>query len=140
MPSSILSHLNQASNNEYKYIRIERLGDEERRLMHLVPAPAVRLMNRRVLSRPDISLLFGRYFCFLSDLISFVFSYLMSDRSGFTQLVIRRVSWIIYQISYGSSGFAHIRLIFAGDSLIFHSYSTHKSLIRNLRYEIWEVI
>ena len=25
-----------------------RLGDEERRLMHLVPAPAVRLMKRRV--------------------------------------------------------------------------------------------
>ena len=29
-----------------------RIGDEERRLMHLVPAPAVRLMKRRVLSRP----------------------------------------------------------------------------------------
>ena len=32
-----------------------RLGDEERRLMHLVPAPAVRLMERRVLSRPGIN-------------------------------------------------------------------------------------
>jgi len=32
-----------------------RLGDEERRLMHLVPAPAVRLMKRRVLSRPGLT-------------------------------------------------------------------------------------
>ena len=32
-----------------------RLGDEERRLMHLVPAPAVKLMKRRVLSRPGIN-------------------------------------------------------------------------------------
>ena len=32
-----------------------RLGDEERRLMHLVPAPAVRLMKRRVLSRPGVN-------------------------------------------------------------------------------------
>ena len=31
---------------------LDRIGDEERRLMHLVPAPAVRLMKRRVLSRP----------------------------------------------------------------------------------------
>ena len=31
---------------------VNRFGDEERRLMHLVPAPAVRLMKRRVLSRP----------------------------------------------------------------------------------------
>ena len=28
---------------------------EERRLMHLVPAPAVRLMKRRVLSRPGVN-------------------------------------------------------------------------------------
>ena len=33
----------------------ERLGGEERRLMHLVPAPAVRLMKRRVLSRPGVN-------------------------------------------------------------------------------------
>ncbi len=32
----------------------KRLGDEERRLMHLVPAPAVKLMKRRVLSRPGV--------------------------------------------------------------------------------------
>ena len=32
-----------------------RIGDEERRLMHLVPAPAVRLMKRRVLSRPGLN-------------------------------------------------------------------------------------
>ena len=32
-----------------------RLGDEERRLMNLVPAPAVRLMKRRVLSRPGLN-------------------------------------------------------------------------------------
>ena len=32
----------------------ERLGDEERRLMHLVPAPAVKLMKGRVLSRPGM--------------------------------------------------------------------------------------
>jgi len=31
-----------------------RFGDEERRLMHLVPAPAVNLMKRRVLSRPGL--------------------------------------------------------------------------------------
>ena len=29
----------------------DRFGDEETRLMHLVPAPAVRLMKRRVLSK-----------------------------------------------------------------------------------------
>jgi len=28
----------------------DRLGDEERRLMHLVPAPAVRLKKREVVS------------------------------------------------------------------------------------------
>ena len=28
---------------------------EKRRLMHLVPAPAVRLMKRRVLSRPGVN-------------------------------------------------------------------------------------
>ena len=32
-----------------------RFGDEDRRLMHLVPAPAVRLMKRRVLSRPGVN-------------------------------------------------------------------------------------
>ena len=32
-----------------------RLRDEERRLMHLVPAPAVRLMKRQVLSRPGVN-------------------------------------------------------------------------------------
>ena len=31
-----------------------RFGDEDRRLMHLVPAPAVRLMKRRVLTRPGV--------------------------------------------------------------------------------------
>jgi len=30
----------------------QRVGDSGRRLMHLVPAPAVRLMKRRVQSRP----------------------------------------------------------------------------------------
>ena len=33
----------------------DRFGDEERRLMHLVPAPAVRLKKRRVLSRPGVN-------------------------------------------------------------------------------------
>ena len=33
---------------------LEGLGDEERRLMHLVPAPEVNLMKRRVLSRPGL--------------------------------------------------------------------------------------
>ena len=32
-----------------------RFGYEERRLMHLVPAPAVRLKKRQVLSRPGIN-------------------------------------------------------------------------------------
>jgi hypothetical protein len=31
-----------------------RFGDEERTVMHLVPAAAVRLMKRRVLSRPGV--------------------------------------------------------------------------------------
>jgi len=35
--------------------RWNRFGDEERRLMHLVPAPAVRLMKRQVLSRPGVN-------------------------------------------------------------------------------------
>ena len=33
----------------------ERLGDEERKPLDLVPAPAVRLMKRRVLSRPGVN-------------------------------------------------------------------------------------
>ena len=33
---------------------VRRLGDEERRLMHLVPAAAVKPMKRRVLSRPGV--------------------------------------------------------------------------------------
>merc|ERR1711920_518515 len=32
-----------------------RLGDEERRPMDLVPAPAVRLMKRRVMGRPGVN-------------------------------------------------------------------------------------
>ena len=36
-----------------------RLGDEERTVMHLVPAAAVRLMKRRVLSRPGVRSLDG---------------------------------------------------------------------------------
>ena len=40
-----------------------RLGDEERGLMHLVPAAAVKPMKRRVLSRPGVdSVLFFPYF------------------------------------------------------------------------------
>ena len=38
---------------------LERLGDEERRLMHLVPAPAVKLMKGRVLSRPGMKKCLG---------------------------------------------------------------------------------
>ena len=37
-----------------------RIGDEERRLMHLVPAPAVRLMKRRDSSRPGVYNLMSR--------------------------------------------------------------------------------
>ena len=37
------------------YLIQKRFGDEERRLMHLVPAPAVKLMKGRVLSRPGMS-------------------------------------------------------------------------------------
>ena len=44
------------NNNE------DRFGDEERRLMHLVPAPAVRLMKRRVLSRPGVNSLMVHIF------------------------------------------------------------------------------
>ena len=44
-----------------------RLGDEERRLMHLVPAPAVRLMKRRVLSTPGLNSLMS-YLLFVACL------------------------------------------------------------------------
>ena len=41
-------------------VRIQiRFGDEERRLMHLVPAPAVKLMKGRVLSRPGMKKCLG---------------------------------------------------------------------------------
>ena len=36
-----------------------RIGDEERRVMHLVPAPAVKLMKSRVLSRPGMKKCLG---------------------------------------------------------------------------------
>ena len=59
----------QERRNHYKR-RV--LGDEERRLMDLVPALAVRLMKRRVLSRPGVySLLPGRItLLFLMSLLS----------------------------------------------------------------------
>ena len=38
---------------------ITRIGDEERRVMHLVPAPAVKLMKSRVLSRPGMKKCLG---------------------------------------------------------------------------------
>ena len=44
-----------------KLITIQRIGDEERRLMHLVPAPAVKLMKSRVLSRPGMKKCLGSY-------------------------------------------------------------------------------
>merc|ERR1712012_212283 len=43
----------------------KRLGDGERRLMHLVPAPAVRLKKRRVLSRPGVNSLLALGFLFI---------------------------------------------------------------------------
>ena len=46
--------VNRENNGEWT-TRTNRLGDEDRRLMHLVPAPAVRLMKRRVLSRPGVN-------------------------------------------------------------------------------------
>ena len=56
-----------------------RLGDEERRLMHLVPAPAVRLMKRRVLSRPGVNslmvLLFHTPGLKVLTLVSFLLSF-----------------------------------------------------------------
>ena len=42
-----------------------RLGDEERRPMDLVPAPAVRLMKRRVLSRPGVNSLMSYFYSLL---------------------------------------------------------------------------
>ena len=57
-----------------------RFGDEERRLMHLVPAPAVRLKKRRVLSRPGVNSLLALGFLFLHFfLIPFISSFLLSD-------------------------------------------------------------
>ena len=44
------------TNNIYTY----RLGDEERTLMHLVPAPAVRLIQRQDSSRPGVYSLMSR--------------------------------------------------------------------------------
>jgi hypothetical protein len=42
----------------------KRLGDENERLMHLVPAPAERLMKSRVLSRPGANMSVSFSFCF----------------------------------------------------------------------------
>ena len=59
--------------------RWNRFGDEERRLMHLVPAPAVRLKKRRVLSRPGVNSLLALGFLFLHFfLIPFISSFLLS--------------------------------------------------------------
>ena len=44
--------INIISEISYFIIRDQRFGAEERRLMNLVPAPAVKLMKGRVLSRP----------------------------------------------------------------------------------------
>ena len=40
-------------------LHVQRIGDEERRVMHLVPAPAVKLMKSRVLSRPGMKKCLG---------------------------------------------------------------------------------
>merc|ERR1712217_443192 len=48
---------------------------EERRLMHLVPAPAVRLKKRRVLSRPGVNSLLAHCLSLLLFYL-FVFSFL----------------------------------------------------------------
>ena len=47
--------LRNSSKSKNKNPNDNRLGGEERRLMHLVPAPAVRLMKSRVLSRPGVN-------------------------------------------------------------------------------------
>ena len=53
------------------HARAPRLGGEERRLMHLVPAPAVRLMKSRVLSRPGVNSLVHKLVSVSLVLISF---------------------------------------------------------------------
>ena len=40
--------------DHFQKIKRSRVGESGRRLMHLVPAPAVRLMKRRVQSRPGV--------------------------------------------------------------------------------------
>ena len=49
------SHVRKLQAGQEQEEENERLGGEERRLMHLVPAPAVRLKKRRVLSRPGVN-------------------------------------------------------------------------------------
>ena len=57
----------------------KRFGDEERRLMNLVPAPAVKLMKSRVLSRPGMKKCLGWFhrwfprFSLISSLKSIMF-------------------------------------------------------------------
>ena len=63
-----------------------RLGDEERRLMHLVPAPAVRLMKRRVLSRPGVNSLMVLIFPTPGLISSFPFLCLLSEGLFFPAL------------------------------------------------------
>ena len=55
----------------HKMLFEERLGGEERRLMHLVPAPAVRLMKRRVLSRPGVNSLMSSLAWWITNVASF---------------------------------------------------------------------
>ena len=56
-----------------KKMKDYRFGDEERRLMHLVPAPAVRLKKRRVLSRPGVNSLLALGFLFIHLLSLFFY-------------------------------------------------------------------
>jgi hypothetical protein len=54
--------LSIASPSPMSQRSVERLGDDERRLMHLVPAPAVKLMKSRALSRPGMKKCLGSAF------------------------------------------------------------------------------
>ena len=73
-----------------------RLGDEERRLMHLVPAPAVRLMKRRVLSRPGVNSLMVLIFHTPGLLSSFQRHFATTTHGSTSSLSSRRCLQDIY--------------------------------------------
>ena len=71
-----------------------RFGDEERRLMHLVPAPAVRLKKRWVLSRPGVNSLLALGF-FLSEFYNYLFVHQLFSFFSFSNNSYFSFHWIL---------------------------------------------